>query len=100
MFSYRVRLAVGAYLAALGDAQAVLFGGGIGEDSPWLREDVCRGLGGCGLELSREVNDRSTTGMARITTEPSRLQAWAIPVEECLQIAHECALAYAAERRS
>jgi acetate kinase len=44
MFSYRVRLAVGAYLAALGSADAVLFGGGIGEDSPWLREAVCAGL--------------------------------------------------------
>jgi hypothetical protein len=43
MFSYRVRLGVGAYLAALGDAEAVLFGRGIGENSPWLREAVCEG---------------------------------------------------------
>ena len=93
MFSYRVRLAVGAYLAALGTAQAVLFGGGIGEDSPWLREDVCAGLGGWGLELDREVNTRSTAGMARISTAASRLQAWAMPVEEGLQLAFECKLA-------
>ncbi len=95
MFSYRVRLAVGAYLAALGDAEAVLFGGGIGEDSPWLREDVCDGLTGWGLRLDRKVNDRSTAGMARISTEASRLRAWAIPVEEGLQLAHECQLALA-----
>ena len=98
MFSYRVRLAVGAYLAALGDAEAVLFGGGIGEDSPWLREDVCMGLGGWGLELDREVNDGSVAGMARVSKDGSRLHAWAIPVEEGLQIAHECAMALAAER--
>ena len=95
MFSYRVRLAVGAYLAALGDAEAVLFGGGIGEDSPWLREDVCVGVGGWGLELDSKVNARSTAGMARISTEASRLQAWAVPVEEGLQLAHECQLALA-----
>ncbi len=94
MFSYRVRLAVGAYLAALGDAEAVLFGGGIGEDSPWLREDVCAGLGGWGLTLDRELN-RSTTGLVRVSTDSSRLHAWAFPVEEGLQIAHECALAFA-----
>jgi acetate kinase len=93
MFSYRVRLAVGAYLAALGNAEAVLFGGGIGEDSPWLRESVCEGLGGWGLELDRQVNDRSTARMARISKEGSRLQGWAMPVEEGLQIAHECSLA-------
>lgn len=93
MFSYRVRLAVGAYLAGLGEVDAVLFGGGIGEDSPWLREEVCAGLAGWGLDLDREVNNRSTAGMARISREGSRLQAWAIPVEEGLQIAHECLLA-------
>ena len=97
MFGYRVRLAVGAYLAALGDAEAVLFGGGIGENSPWLREEVCAGLGGWGLKLDREVNAGATVGVARVSTEGSRLAAWAMPVEEGLQIAHECWLAMGAE---
>lgn len=92
MFSYRVRLAVGAYLAALVDAEAVLFGGGIGEDSPWLREQVSTGLAGWGLELDPELN-RSISGQVRISTKASRLHAWAMPVEEALQIAHECTLA-------
>ena len=93
MFGYRVRLAVGAYLAALGDAEAVIFGGGIGEDSPWLRTAVCEGLKGWGLELDAEANERSVSGQARITREGSRLQGWAMPVEEGLQMAYECALA-------
>lgn len=92
MFSYRVRLAVGAYLAALGKVDAVLFGGGIGEDSPWLREEVCAALTGWGLTLDPEAN-RSESGLTRITTADSRLAAWAMPVDEGLQIAHECALA-------
>ena len=98
MFGYRVRLAVGAYLAALGDAEAVLFGGGIGENSPWLRTMVCEGLTGWGLELDGEVNERSVEGMARISKEGSRLAAWAAPVDEGLQIAHECLQARSAER--
>lgn len=91
MFSYRVKLAVGAYLAALGNAEAVVFGGGIGEDSPWLRAAVCAGLTGWGLELDSEINERSTAEQVCITTTGSRLHAWAMPVEEGLQIAHECA---------
>ena len=96
MFAYRVRLAVGAYLAALGRADAVLFGGGIGENSPWLREAVCAGLCGWGLSLDPEAN-RSTAGMRRITSETSPLHAWAMRVEEGLQIAHECMYAFAEE---
>ena len=95
MFSYRVRLAVGGYLAALGMRKRWCFGGGIGEDSPWLREDVCAGLVGWGLELDRKVDADSVLGMARITTDQSRLHAWAMPAEECLQIAHECQMARA-----
>jgi acetate kinase len=89
MYSYRVRLFVGAYLAALGDAEAIIFGGGIGEDSPWLREEVCQGLTGWGLTLDPQAN-QSEAGQVRITTDRSRLHAWAMPVEEGLQIAHEC----------
>ena len=95
MFSYRVRLAVGAYLAALGEVHAVIFGGGIGEDSPWLRRQVCAGLGGWGLELDSEINERSTAGEAKLSTAASRLEAWSMPVEEGLQIAHECMRAMA-----
>ncbi len=91
MFSYRVRLAVGAYLAALGEgAEAVIFGGGIGENSPWLREAVCDGLGGWGLQLDEDLNRRQVKGEARLTREGSRLQAWAMPVEEGLELAYEC----------
>ena len=100
MFSYRVRLAVGAYLAGLGDAEVVLFGGGIGEDSPWLRAAVCDGLRGWGLELDPAVNDRATAEQVCITRPGSRLQAWAMPVEEGLQIAHECMMALGADRES
>ena len=89
MFSYRVRLAVGAYLVVLENAEAVLFGGGMGEDSPWLRAKVCAGLRGWGLELDEQAN-RSVEGQVRISAPGSRLNAWAMPVEEGLQIAHEC----------
>ncbi len=98
MFGYRVRLAVGAYLAVLGDAaDAVIFGGGIGENSPWLRAAVAEGLRGFGLEFDAELNERSVEGQVRLSREGSRLGAWSMPVEEGLQMAFECRLAMEAE---
>lgn len=91
MFSYRVRLAVGAYLAMLGETcEAVIFGGGISEDSPWLRAAVCEGLTGWGLALDAAANDALTEGQGRITTAGSRLQAWGMAAEEGLEMVWEC----------
>jgi acetate kinase len=90
MFAYRVRKAVGAYLAALGGADAVIFGGGIAENTTMVRDRVGDGLRWCGLEIDSEANRRLIDAEGRLSTEDSRLQAWVIPVEEGLQIAHEC----------
>ena len=91
MFGYRVRLAVGAYLAALGEGcEAVVFGGGIGEDSPWVRTAVCEGLGSWGLRLDEGVNAVAVEGMARVSVEGSRLGAWSMAVEEGLEMVWEC----------
>ena len=51
MFAYRVRKAVGAFVAALGSVDAVVFGGGIAENGVFVRKYVCDGLRGFGLEL-------------------------------------------------
>ena len=56
MFCYSVTKQVGAYLAALGGAEAIVFGGGIGEDEPMVRARVCRALRWAGVELDEEVN--------------------------------------------
>ena len=97
MFSYRVRTAVGAYLAALGGADAVIFGGGIAENTPLVRQRVCDGLRWCGLEMDEAQNRKLINLEGRLTTEGSALQAFVIPVEEGLQIAHECVQAEAAD---
>jgi acetate kinase len=95
MFSYRVRKAVGAYLAALGGADAVIFGGGIAENTMLVRDRVGEGLRWCGLEIDPAANRTLIDIEGRLSTEDSRLQAWVISVEEGLQIAHECCHAMA-----
>ena len=90
MFSYRVLKAVGAYLAALGGADAVIFGGGIAENTTYFRTRIGEGLRWCGLEIDPAANEMLIDIEGRLSTENSPLQAWVIPVEEGLQIAHEC----------
>ena len=91
MFCHRVRGYVGAYLAALGGADAVVFGGGIGENAPRIRERVCANMGWCGLELDPEQNARAVGLEARIGTEGSKIQAYVVPVDEETMIARDTA---------
>ena len=91
MFSYRVLKAVGAYLGALGGADAVIFGGGIAENTALVRQRVCEGLRWCGVEMDPEQNRLLIDVEGRLSTEASPIQVYVIPVEETLQIAHECA---------
>ena len=92
MFAYRARSYVGAYLAALGGAEAVVFTGGIGENAPGVRARICDGLEWMGLELDPASNEAARAGEAvRITTEDSRLHAWVIPTDEELLIAQDTA---------
>ena len=78
---------MGGYLALLGGADAVAFGGGVGQNTPLVREGACRGLEWCGLHLD-QVRNGTTIGLdGRISTDDSRLRAHVIVV----QIAHEVA---------
>ena len=61
LFCYRARKYLGAYLAALGGAQAVVFTGGIGEHNPQVRRRICEDMAWCGLTLDDRRN-RATVG--------------------------------------
>lgn len=90
VFCYRARKYIGAYLAAMGGASAVVFTGGIGENSAEIRARIVDGLQWMGLELDEEANARITDGKeGRISTDGSRLEAWVIPTDEELLIARD-----------
>jgi acetate kinase len=91
MFCYRARKYVGAYLAALGGADAVIFGGGIGEHAHAVRDRVCAGMEWCGLVLDEERNAAAIGSEACISRPDARIQAWVIPVDEELIIARQAA---------
>jgi acetate kinase len=90
IFCHRVRKKIGAYAAALGGADAVVFAGGIGENSPAVRERICRGLGWLGLELDDGRNAAAVDGeCGPISVDGARLPAWVIPTNEELMIARD-----------
>jgi acetate kinase len=91
MFCYRVRKYVGAYLAVLEGADAVIFGGGIGENAPEVRARICAGMGWCGLALDADRNAAAVGSEARISADGSRLQAYVIPVDEAVIVARDAA---------
>jgi len=93
MFSYRIRKAVGSHLAALGSAEAIIFGGGIGENTEFVRGYVCEGLLSSGVEIDAEANRNLIDTEGRLSTDTSKIAVWVIPTEEAMQIAHECCLA-------
>jgi acetate kinase len=91
MFCYSVTKQVGGYLAALGGAEAIVFGGGIGEDEPMVRARVCRALRWAGAELDEEANKRSIFQPGRLSTPHAGLAVWTLPAAEAAQIAFESA---------
>ncbi len=90
IFCYRVRKYIGSYLAAMGGAEAIVFTGGIGENSADVRARICEGLEWLGLELEPDLNATATGGTeGPIHRDGARLGAWVIPTDEELLIARD-----------
>ncbi len=86
VFCLRVRQYIGAYLAEMGGADAIVFTGGIGENASSIRRRICSGLEWMGLTLDEKANE---AGQTTISTQDSRLKAMIIPTNEELLIARD-----------
>ncbi len=93
LFCYRARKYIGAYLAVLGGADAIVFGGGIGENSPLIRALICTGMEWCGLLLDAERNQAAVHmppgSAARISQDGAALAAYVVADDEETWIARE-----------
>lgn len=89
VFTHRVRKVVGGYAAVLGGLDAVVFTGGIGENSVRVRRDICRGLQVLGAQLDERKNEGSARGERDIASGDSRARLLVLPTDEELAIARD-----------
>jgi acetate kinase len=95
LFCYRVKKYLGAYLAVLGGADAIVFGGGIGENAPEIRRRICLGMDWCGWRLDANRNG-AAVGLkpgsgAKISTDDSKVLVYVVAADEETWIATETA---------
>lgn len=91
-FVASIRHYLGGYLTVLGGADAIVFTGGIGENSRRIRDGVCRNMEWAGLELDLRRN-QDARGECCITTDSSRIQVWVVPTNEEIVVARQTAAA-------
>ncbi len=90
IFTYRIKKYIGAYAAAMGGVDALVFTGGIGENSTLVRKAVCSGMEFLGIELDPNLNE-TATGEAELSTSSSKVKVLRIPTNEELVIALDTA---------
>lgn len=84
---YRIGRELGSLAASLGGLDALVFSGGIGENSARLRSAVCRDAAWLGVELDEARNLANPGGVACISAPASRVTVWLVPANEELMIA-------------
>jgi len=89
MFCYRIKKYIGAYLAALGQVDAIVFTGGIGENAASIRERCCHGLARLGIIMDDQKNARSSGRLSEIQADGCPVKILVIPTDEELEIARQ-----------
>ncbi|MCB2219957.1 MAG: acetate kinase [Bacteroidetes bacterium] len=89
MFHYRVRKYIGAYAAAMGGVDLIVFAGGIGENGDLTREAICSGFEYLGLEFDAEANKGLRSKEAVISMDHSKVRVMVVPTNEELAIAQD-----------
>ena len=90
IFCHRIKKYIGAYLAEMNGADAIIFTGGIGENSPDIRSRVCSGLEWLGIEIDEELNKKTVGGKeGEIGKKDARVKTFVIPTNEELVIARD-----------
>lgn len=89
MYGYRIKKYIGAYYAALGRVDALVFTGGIGENAAGIRALCCEGLERLGIEIDENKNSRPANGILEIQSANAPLKILVIPTNEELEIAEQ-----------
>ena len=93
ILGYQIKKYIGAYSAAMGGLDAIVFTAGIGENTPVIREMACEGLEYLGVELDKNVNNNVPRPIETtcLSTKGSKVKVYLIPTNEELVIANDTA---------
>lgn len=97
MYCYRIKKYIGAYHAALGGLDGVIFTGGIGENADFIRAGCCEGLAHLGINLDSGKNREHRKGCAALQSRSGRVKILVIPTNEELEIARQTAVCLGVE---
>ncbi|WP_418604518.1 acetate/propionate family kinase [Hwangdonia sp.] len=86
---YRIKKYIGSYAAVLNGLDAIVFTAGIGENSQFIREHVCKNMDFLGIELDAEKNNCRPKSLKAVNTETSKVKILVIPTNEELEIAKQ-----------
>ena len=92
MLCYQIKKYIGAYSASMGGLDAIVFTAGIGEHTPYIRENALKGLEYLGVKIDPERNSFGHSGTpVKISADDSRVAVYMIPTNEELVIANDTA---------
>ncbi|HAK00357.1 MAG TPA: acetate kinase [Bacteroidales bacterium] len=89
MYIYRIKKYIGAYAAAMGGLDLLIFTGGVGENGPETREAVCKGLEFLGISFDLERNNGIRGKLELISKQDSKVKVMVVPTNEELVIAND-----------
>ena len=89
VLNYQIKKFIGAYTAAMGGLDAIVFTAGIGENTWSVRQNCLEGMEYFGIELDKEVNKSVRGKLTKLSTDNSKVQVWLIPTNEELVIAKD-----------
>lgn len=89
VYCYRIKKYIGSYFAAMNGLDLLVFTGGVGENMPIMREQVCRDMEALGIRLDHETNAKFTSEIELLSTPDSRVTVLKVPTNEELMIALE-----------
>ena len=88
IWAYSIRKYIGAYVAAMGGLDALVFTAGVGENNDVLREKICEGLDWMGIKIDHE-KDKGKRAECEVSAADSRVKIFVIPTNEELAIARD-----------
>ncbi len=89
LYCYRVKKYIGAYAAALGGVDVIIFGGGVGENAPQIRRMILNSMEWCGISLDQHANAETIGKEGYINSDKSTVDLIVIPVDEAEILAQE-----------